>query len=313
MPETGGGAGDPTDLSGESAPVNHRKRFSLLVVRGDGARVVSLAFSWRWVLAAGLLLLLGVSTVGALAGDWWQARQRLADVAALVQQLEHQRAVIAGFNARVAELRAEIAGRRELHARIWEPFGPDMPPRAARSGIGGRSLRSEPSGPVDAVTEELNRLAASVMEESESLRALEQLISKAGQALVALPSRWPLRGAVNSEFGRRQSPWSAEREFHSGIDIAAERGTPVRAPAPGTVVFAGPQGEYGLTVIVEHSPDVRTVYGHLGKLLVKPGQRVERGMDLALSGNTGRSSGPHLHYEILVKGQPVNPRAYLWD
>jgi len=118
---------------------------------------------------------------------------------------------------------------------------------------------------------------------------------------------------VNSEFGTRTSLGGKAREFHGGIDIGAERGTLIRAPASGTVAFAGTQAEYGITVILDHGQDIRTVYGHLSKLHVKAGQTVERGTLIGLTGNTGRSTGPHLHYEVLVKGQPVNPRAYLWN
>jgi murein DD-endopeptidase MepM/ murein hydrolase activator NlpD len=90
-------------------------------------------------------------------------------------------------------------------------------------------------------------------------------------------------------------------------------GTPVKAPATATVVFAGSGGEYGLAVILDHGNEVKSLYGHLSKIHVKVGQRVERGFIVALSGNTGRSSGPHLHYEVHVKGQAVNPRAFLWN
>jgi murein DD-endopeptidase MepM/ murein hydrolase activator NlpD len=257
--------------------------------------------------------MLGVSAVGTLAGDWWQTRQRIRDSATLFQQLDHQRAVIDGFNTRVAELRKEVAGWQDLHTKIWEPFGPDMAPKGPGTGIGGRTVPTETKEGRLSPVDELNRLAESVSEESHSLRALEHLISKAGKVLAYLPSRWPLRGAVNSEFGSRQSPWTKEREFHGGMDIAAGTGTSVRAPSKGTVVFAGAQGEYGQAVIIDHGSDIKTVYGHLNKILVKTGQHVERGTELALSGNTGRSSGPHLHYEILVKGQAVNPRGFLWD
>jgi murein DD-endopeptidase MepM/ murein hydrolase activator NlpD len=122
-----------------------------------------------------------------------------------------------------------------------------------------------------------------------------------------------VRGAVNSEFGNRQSPWGEGHEFHGGLDIRANRGTPVHAPAPGTVIHAGPAQDYGIAVIVDHGRDIRTLYGHLTKTSVQAGQTIDRGTVLGLSGNTGRSSGPHLHYEVHVKGRPVNPRAYLWD
>ena len=161
--------------------------------------------------------------------------------------------------------------------------------------------------------DELERLAESVAEQGESLKALDRLVFRAGKALAALPSRWPIRGAVNSEFGMRQSPWSSGSEFHSGIDIRAQHGTPIRAPAGGVVTIAGTYQEYGITVILDHGQDIKSVYGHVSKTNVKPGERVERGTVVGWSGNTGRSTGAHLHYEILVKGQSVNPRAYLWD
>src|SRR3989338_1063147 len=109
------------------------------------------------------------------------------------------------------------------------------------------------------------------------------------------------------------SPWTKVTEFHSGIDIRAERATPIRAPASGIVAFAGTQPEYGTTIILDHGQDIRSVYGHLSKLAVQAGHKVERGEGIGYTGNTGRSSGPPLHYEIIVKNQPVNPRAYLWD
>ncbi|MBI3636803.1 MAG: M23 family metallopeptidase [Candidatus Rokubacteria bacterium] len=258
------------------------------------------------------MLGLVVSVFGALLGDWWQMRRHLRGSATLLQELAEQRATIDGFNRRVAELRKEVTGWREMHGRIWEPFGPDAAPRG-QTGIGG-GRATPPDKPVPLTpSEELNRLSEQVIEEGENLRALDRLVARAKKALAALPSRWPVRGAVNSEFGNRPSPWTTAKEFHAGMDIAAERGTVVRAPAAATVAFSGRNAEYGLTVILDHGNDLKTVYGHLSKVRVVQGQAVERGMEIAETGNTGRSSGPHLHYEILVKGQSVNPRAYLWE
>lgn len=267
----------------------------------------------RRVAVTGFVVLgVGVLGLGALIGDYVQLRDLTREALTFSKRLTEQQLVIDSFNRRVVELRTEVAGWRELHARIWEPFGPDMAPRGAKTGIGGAAVPSDRvSRP--APSDELNRLAESVMEEGESLRALDRLISRAGKALAALPSRWPVRGAVNSEFGTRTSLGGKASEFHGGMDISAERGTPVRAPANGTVVFAGTQAEYGITIIIDHGQDIRTIYGHLSQLHVKQGQTVERGAVIGFTGNTGRSTGPHLHYEILVKGQAVNPRAYLWN
>jgi murein DD-endopeptidase MepM/ murein hydrolase activator NlpD len=294
--------------------VEHHRQFSLLVVRADGGRVFGLTFPLRlpFVIAAGVIVV--AAALGLFAGDRWLMRTQRDEVGALFREVEAQRATIAGFSRRVAELQREIASRQELHTRIWEPFGPDAAPRGRSTGIGGARANPPDRPPERAASpDDLGRLAEAVLEEGESLRALERLISRAGKALASLPSRWPVRGAVNSEFGGRQSPWTKSGEFHSGIDIAADRGAPVQAPAAGIVSFAGTHAEYGLTVIVDHGQDLRTIYGHLSRVSVTSGETIARGAQLGLTGNSGRSSGPHLHYEILVGGRPVNPRAYFWD
>jgi len=250
-----------------------------------------------------------LAVVGALVGDWANLRELTREARTFARQIAEQRETIDSFNRRVAELRQEMTGWRELHARIWEPFGPELTPGARDKGIGGAVKVADQVSAKD----ELARLTETVTEQGENLRALDRLMARAGKALAALPSRWPVRGGVNSEFGNRLSPWTRVTEFHSGLDINARPRTPVRAPAGGTVTFAGTQEQYGITITLDHGQDVRSIYGHLAQVAVKQGERVQRGQVIAYTGNTGRSSGPHLHYEILVKGHSVNPRAYLSD
>ncbi len=310
--------------------MDRRKQLSLLVVRGDGTRVLRLSFPRRLPLVVLAVITIVSASLGIL-GDRWRARSRLPDVSGLARELDAHRAAISGFNRRLADLHKEVASWSDLHARIWEPFGPLSSPKGRATGIGGprsadpvdfgRAVKpsarpgqaDDPAGAHAAGSDEIDRLAETVLREGESLRALDRLISRAGKALASLPSRWPVRGPVNSEFGSRPSPWTKKGELHNGIDIGAERGTMVHAPAGGTVAFAGSHAEYGLTVVVDHGDDLRTIYGHLSKISVAAGQQVGRGAELGQTGNSGRSSGPHLHYEILVKNRPVNPRAYFWD
>ncbi len=224
--------------------------------------------------------------------------------------------MIEGFEQRVSRVRAEVDSWRYLRENIWQPFGPDVGAPVRGTGVGGGTATRhlENTGPRLSILDELDQLTAVVTEEGDSLRTLERFIGKAGKVLASLPSRWPVRGPVNSDFGGRSSPWSSSSsEFHSGLDIGATRGTAVFAPAPGTVVFAGQHAEYGVTLVIDHGNDIKTLYGHLTKVTVAQDQKVQRGQPVGLTGNTGRSSGPHLHYEIQVKGQPVNPRSYLWD
>lgn len=291
---------------------DRRSQFSLLIVRGDGARVIRFNFSRPSAVSAGVALAVMVSVTGGLVGDWVHLRHVTRDAATFYARIAEQRATIDAFNGRVGELRKEVAGWRDLHAKIWEPFGPEMSPGGKDRGIGGGTPTRDVAPGISPM-DELNRLGEAVNEQTQRLTALERLMSRAGKAVAALPSRWPVRGAVNSEFGNRQSPWTSGIEFHSGIDIRASHGTGIYAPASGSVVLAGVHQEYGNAIILDHGQDIRSLYGHLSRLNVQPGQRVERGGLIGWTGNTGRSSGPHLHYEILVRGHAVNPRAYLWD
>ncbi|MEX2148261.1 MAG: M23 family metallopeptidase [Candidatus Rokuibacteriota bacterium] len=292
--------------------MDRRKQFSLLLVRGDGMRVLRFNFARPVAVGSFVALAAVVSVVGAVVGDYLKLRHLTAEAVTYADQIAEQRKTIGVFNQRIAALGKEMSGWREIHARIQQPFGPERAAAGRDKGIGGTTSRAETS-PMLSPGDELNRLAETVTEAGDNLRALDRLMARAGKALAALPSRWPVRGAVNSEFGNRLSPWTKSTEFHGGLDISAGPGTPIYAPAPGTVAFAGRQGEYGNAIIVDHGQDIRSLYGHLAKIAVKSGQTVERGAVIGFTGNTGRSSGPHLHYEILVKGKHVNPRAYIWD
>src|SRR3989475_6139379 len=293
------GPGRAPSPGGRRRSVNRRRgQFSLLVVRGDGVRVVRFNFA-RPLAVAGFVALAGVvSVMGALIGDWVQLRQLTRESVTFAAQIAEQRKTIDDFNRRVADLRKEVGAWRELHARIQEPFGPDVGRGGRDRGIGGATTASARPASGVSPSDELNRLSETIMQEGENLRALDRLMARAGKALAALPSRWPVRGAVNSEFGMRQSPWTKAPEFHGGMDIGANRGTAVQAPAAGTIVLAGTAPEYGNTVIVDHGQEIKSLYGHLSQVRVKAGQKGERGTLLAYTGNTGRSSGPHPPYGI---------------
>jgi len=121
----------------------------------------------------------------------------------------------------------------------------------------------------------------------------------------------PVEGRITSGFGVRRDPFTEKHKFHKGIDLACSIGTKVVSAADGTVVFAGVKKGYGKTIIVEHKNGYRTLYGHLSKLIAKNGQSVKQGEKIALSGNTGRSTGPHLHFEVRRRGQPERPNFHL--
>ena len=129
--------------------------------------------------------------------------------------------------------------------------------------------------------------------------------------VMATPSIWPVRGWVTSDFGFRRSPFNLAPDFHEGVDIAAQWGTPIAASADGIVTFAGYRGGLGKLVIVDHGFGLKSYYGHTSAVLVHDGQKIARGMKIARVGSTGHSTGPHLHYEVRMDGVPVDPMKYI--
>ncbi|MBI5207582.1 MAG: M23 family metallopeptidase [Candidatus Firestonebacteria bacterium] len=147
--------------------------------------------------------------------------------------------------------------------------------------------------------------------QKESFQELQGFLEEQEDLLNSTPSIWPLKGWIISEYGRRISPFTGGTEMHEGIDISAMIGSPVKATADGIVEFAGFKRNFGNIVIIDHSYGFKTFYGHNEKLNVRTGQRVKRGQVIATLGNSGQSIRPHLHYEIIVKGEKISPRKYL--
>ena len=129
--------------------------------------------------------------------------------------------------------------------------------------------------------------------------------------LADAPSLWPVVGRITSSFGERSDPMGGEGEFHRGIDISAPYGEPVHATADGTVESAGTVSGYGREILLDNGHSIQTLYAHLSSVIVGPGETVERGQIIGYVGQSGRSTGPHLHYEIHVHNTPVNPHRYM--
>ena len=157
----------------------------------------------------------------------------------------------------------------------------------------------------------INRLASET--KYEELNQQELLISMRhnNDMVVSIPSIWPVDGILTSRFGRRPSPFSGQIKIHKGIDIAARTGAPVSATASGKVISAGYLGSYGNCILIDHGDGLSTRYAHLKTILISNGQKVLKGEQIGLVGSTGHSSGPHLHYEVLINNVPVDPMRYI--
>jgi murein DD-endopeptidase MepM/ murein hydrolase activator NlpD len=181
------------------------------------------------------------------------------------------------------------------------------------------NIKQRLEGPSDVAAE--GALVPSVAEslaDYNYLRSAERLalnsrrVPRFGVATKALPSLWPVEGRIISPFAARIDPFSGEGAFHKGVDIKANTGTQVRGTADGVVLTAEfVSGGYGRLIVVDHGGGVQTYYAHLSKILVRAGQTIHRGDMIGLVGSSGRTTAPHLHYEVRVGGAPLNPWRYL--
>jgi hypothetical protein len=164
-----------------------------------------------------------------------------------------------------------------------------------------------------ALDSKISQLAHDALHTEELLQDEYEILYDKKSFLAALPTRQPASGYFTSGFGVRTSPYGDRIKMHEGLDIANRLDTPIRAPADGEVIFADSKAGYGLTMILNHGYGIETWYGHLRRFAVSKGEKVRRGTKIALLGNSGRSTGPHVHYEVRVHGYPVDPRSYIFE
>jgi murein DD-endopeptidase MepM/ murein hydrolase activator NlpD len=224
------------------------------------------------------------------------------------------------FAARVSQLEADLARMRDLDRNLRTAAGLDKPPVLAQGGAEAVSrvamldaVQQRTGRLVDWVNHDLASLGRDLVSQERSFKELKVYLEEKRSALASTPTISPVQGLVTAGFGYRQSPFTGKREVHEGMDIAAPYGTPVIATADGVVSFAGPLASYGHVVFINHGHGFATFYAHNSRYAVKEGQAVRRGQIISYVGNSGRTTGPHVHYEVHVNGAIVNPLKYIVD
>jgi murein DD-endopeptidase MepM/ murein hydrolase activator NlpD len=303
-----------------------RREWTVVIAADDDAdvrqfrlsrEVVRISIALVFFLIAGLSTLAGAFLVGMGAGS---ADARLLTKNELLErELDELTTRLDTLQTSVEDL-----SRKDEYYRLLaglEPLDADV----LAAGIGGPdgdSLEASPLYRVDGRTgrrafstsTQLNYLLRRASVLAFSWREAEDTMSEKLARFQATPSIYPTKGYVSSSFSNaRWHPILDRPRAHTGIDIVAPRGTPVVASAHGRVSSVGHQGDYGLLVDIDHGYGMVTRYAHLSKAVVRVGQLVERGEHIGNVGQSGLAMGPHLHYEVLVNGQPANPRRYILD
>jgi murein DD-endopeptidase MepM/ murein hydrolase activator NlpD len=222
----------------------------------------------------------------------------------------------------LSQLRLQFGENARLEAQMRLLANlPPIDPEVRKMGVGGPDFSVQ--DPLLAVAPDAASLVREVSSKSDQLLRQADFQRHSYQEILrslevnretwaSIPSVMPVHsGEVTSGFGERPDPFTEEDSFHRGLDVSAPLGTPIRATAAGRVIFSGASAGYGLTVVIEHRPGMATRYAHVGQLLVSEGDKVKRGQYIAYVGSTGRSTAPHVHYEVWVGGEPVNPMAYV--
>jgi len=260
--------------------------------------------------------------LGYFSFDYVRMRQEVLELNRLREETQLQRSQIRFFCEKIGEVEKKIAGMREFDRRLRILANLEGPEGKTRQflGVGGPSpeyiretllLQRNEEELVQQMRHDLERLNGEAAAEGDSLRNLEGLLQNKRVQLANTPSIWPARGWLTSGFGYRISPFTGLRQRHEGIDISNRIGTPIIAPAEGLVTNMGREWGFGKILVISHGFGFTTRYAHLSRINVKIGKKVKRGQKIAEIGNTGRSTGPHLHYEVMVNGVPVNPMKYI--
>lgn len=225
---------------------------------------------------------------------------------------------LAGINQSIDSLRTKLFALVEKEKAIRVIYGlPEIDQQQRELGIGGPGLLStddqgRPTTSAAFKSEaEVERLVALSSFEREQFSQIYDRLLDQKSELDRTPSICPTQGCQIRGYGVKADPFTGEHKLHSGLDISNRIGTPVVVTANGKVAYAGYQSGLGNTLIIDHGNGLQTVYGHLSQFKVKEGQKVSRGELIGLVGNTGYSTGPHLHYEVVKFGGTVNPEKYI--
>ena len=305
-----------------------RKRYYILfVARDEDGRIrkipLPLQYAYGFVAAA----LIGAFTIVGLAGSYTrmllktesynqmrQERETLRKDYKQMAQIAHDRDVqVASLGALANEVTA-LYGLRQNRISANKPQPTASAAAAAPTPVSLAQTDQPSQQQIKSSIDQFNVLRNEALSGRIS-RALESGLSPSFSGdwteLADAPSMWPIEGRLASSFGEREDPINGEGAFHSGLDIDAPWGTPVRAAADGAVSDASMGAGYGREVVLNPGHEVETVYGHLSSVAVVPGQHVARGQVIGYVGQSGRATGPHLHYEVRVHNVPVNPHKYL--
>jgi murein DD-endopeptidase MepM/ murein hydrolase activator NlpD len=287
--------------------------YTLIVVPHAKARFRKIQVSVRltkWVLGVGGVASLTLAGVlihfSAIASEVYQLRRLKSENQVLLLKTRD-------YEVNAGKLQAKVQSLQSTITKLGVMAGLEQSLPDARVGGVGGAVAEDAIAPGLEATTSLSDMDRELTDLASRSERLEEFYKDQSVLLASTPSVWPVRGYLSASFGNRKDPFTGQWDFHPGIDISTPSGTKILAPADGVVVSSGKKGAYGNAIVIDHGHGIVTRYGHMEAFSVRPGQRVRRGDVIGFVGNTGRSTGYHLHYEVWVRDQVQNPIHFILD
>ena len=270
-----------------------------------------------------LLAFLALLIIGSLAANYWLWERYLdgihleEDLEAAKDVISEQRRQTVSLAGKINSLGQDLERVRKFDSKLRLMMNMEKDPTEIGENYEDFSRAYLPLHRQELAARKmqdfLDRLSEATRLEEVRQQDLLHALRDNRTILGGMPTLWPVTGFVSSNFGTRNSPFGRGSQFHKGLDISNRIGTPIIAPAEGTVILAGPDGAYGNSVEIDHGGGIITKYAHMQRAIVHNGDWVKRGQVLGYIGMTGRTTGPHLHYEVRLNGAPVNPLRYILE
>jgi len=296
---------------------------TVIFLPGGSSKVRKISIPNRLIPLLSFFIVVAIGFIGLLVNDYIRIKSQIPELQHLRKESNIQKTQLIALSKEIQQSIQKIAALQEFDHKLR--IMTNLQPSGEQDqflGVGGSNmstlkpdyqLEEVHSGLIHQMHEAIDGLNTEIAMTALSQNELSRFLEEQKSLLACTPSLAPTNGWYSSGFGYRISPFTNQREFHKGLDIATRIGTPIIAPADGLVVFVGREGNYGKMIAINHGYNIKTRYGHLFKSLVNKGDRVKRGQVIAQVGKSGRSTGPHLHYEVLLNGVPVNPLRYILD
>jgi murein DD-endopeptidase MepM/ murein hydrolase activator NlpD len=286
---------------------------TIIIVPHNQARFIKFSFSTRTLVIAGCALALALILSVVAIGYSGNAVSRRADVQRLQAENEELAEVNRELSRTINEVQSRLDDFEERTARLALAAGMAGDASGGSVGVNASHDQVGSGGPYDRLPDGPEALRLQGAWIGQQLDLVDQRLAETDEALASTPTVAPAVGVLTDGYGTRNDPITGRRAFHRGLDISARRGTPVYAPADGVVVFAGRNGGLGKTIRISHGFGFTTLYGHLHEMAVRPGDQVHRGDRIGAVGNSGRSTGSHLHYEVHQDGKAKDPLYFILD